>query len=434
MDRQSYLQELTGQIRTKRARQMVAEEIEDHIEDQKNAYIAEGMTEQEAEENAILEMGDPVEVGVQLDRIHRPKMEWKVFAGVLIMSMIGLALQMMIVSMLYPVGEADRGILIVLGVNRQIVGIGLGIVLMLVICYLDYSVLARAAFPAWIVLLVLIVLFSVSGYRMINGISRAAVLLSYLLIPVYAGVVYRFRGQGVKGLVKSGICLLPILMAVFKGASISSSLTIGVTGFVILNAAIYKKWFGEKRKKPFLILWGTVAGLAVVGLAALMLFQHILLAGYQEARWEAYMNQECWNFMQMLVAQTADELRIGNAPTMDIDSVMQFMRNDYLWTYVFHYLGTWKGIVLLVVFVTFMVVLFRMAVKQKNQLGYIVSIGCVSYLSIQALFYVQANLGNSPLGGNYMPFFSHGISTLLTTYFYMGLLLSIYRNSNVVRN
>ena len=32
------------------------------------------MTEKEAEAAAVMEMGDPVAVGVDMDRIHRPKM------------------------------------------------------------------------------------------------------------------------------------------------------------------------------------------------------------------------------------------------------------------------------------------------------------------------------------------------------------------------
>lgn len=75
LDRQEYLKSLTEQIRTKRARTMVAEEVEAHIEDQKQDFMAHGLGE-EAESMAVIEMGDPVEAGVKLDRVHRPKMDW----------------------------------------------------------------------------------------------------------------------------------------------------------------------------------------------------------------------------------------------------------------------------------------------------------------------------------------------------------------------
>ena len=53
LDRQEYLKSLTEQIRTKRARTMVAEEVEAHIEDQKQDFMAHGLGEEEAESMAV---------------------------------------------------------------------------------------------------------------------------------------------------------------------------------------------------------------------------------------------------------------------------------------------------------------------------------------------------------------------------------------------
>lgn len=78
MKKEEYLHIVTDQIRCKKARPDVKTELEAHIMDQMEDYRSEGMEEQEAMERAILEMGDPVEVGVELDRIHRPKMSWEI--------------------------------------------------------------------------------------------------------------------------------------------------------------------------------------------------------------------------------------------------------------------------------------------------------------------------------------------------------------------
>lgn len=98
LDRQEYLKSLTEQIRTKRARTMVAEEVEAHIEDQKQDFMAHGLGEEEAESMAVVEMGDPVEAGVKLDRVHRPKMEWTVLMAILVISIMGLILQAVVTS------------------------------------------------------------------------------------------------------------------------------------------------------------------------------------------------------------------------------------------------------------------------------------------------------------------------------------------------
>ena len=102
MDRNEYLEIVSAQIRCKRAIPYLKEELEDHIQDQKDAYIAEGLNSFEAEMRAVKEMGDPVETGVQLDQIHRPKPEWKLIIGTLLMSFIGIGIQLLITKCYVP--------------------------------------------------------------------------------------------------------------------------------------------------------------------------------------------------------------------------------------------------------------------------------------------------------------------------------------------
>ena len=72
-----YLDTAAAQIRWKRARTVVVRELETHLEDQRNEFQAEGHSPEEAERLAVEEMGDPVAVGTDLDRLHRPKSQWK---------------------------------------------------------------------------------------------------------------------------------------------------------------------------------------------------------------------------------------------------------------------------------------------------------------------------------------------------------------------
>lgn len=73
MELNSYLEQLEEQIRNRKAKAEVIEEIRNHIEDQAEFYEKEGMSAEEAIEQAVRQMGDPVEVGIEMDRIHRPK-------------------------------------------------------------------------------------------------------------------------------------------------------------------------------------------------------------------------------------------------------------------------------------------------------------------------------------------------------------------------
>ncbi|MCI9616325.1 MAG: hypothetical protein HFG93_14485, partial [Dorea sp.] len=64
--KEEYLKVLEEQIRCKKARSQVVEEIRGHMEEQEAFYLSEGLTQEEAEEETVKEMGDPVEAGAAL--------------------------------------------------------------------------------------------------------------------------------------------------------------------------------------------------------------------------------------------------------------------------------------------------------------------------------------------------------------------------------
>ena len=138
--KEEFIQLLADQIRCKRAREDVIREMEAHISDQAEAYEAEGMEPEEALAEAVEQMGDPVVVGVELDRIHRPRMDWKMTAMAVLLSLGGLAVQCATGNI--AVGSASFG--------RECLFMGIGFCLMLGICFLDYSLIGKYAKPLFI--------------------------------------------------------------------------------------------------------------------------------------------------------------------------------------------------------------------------------------------------------------------------------------------
>lgn len=438
MDRNTYLSILQEQIRTKRARPMVVKEMEDHIEDQKCALMAEGRTEAEAEEEAVREMGDPVEAGVALDRIHRPKMNWGVLAGILLISLAGFLLQAMIARTARPLSDGTGIWLLSVigdGMRKQAVTIVIGIFIMILICWLDYSVIGKYSVVLWILANVILVGSIVAG-PIVNGRPAHLIQASYLILPCYAGILYHFRGQGKNGLLKSGACLcIPLAILAYNFALVMIIL-IGFTAFVLLHVAIYKGWFGRERKKLYLYLWGAVFGLGLLCVfGRILLFDGSFLADYQLMRIDAWIHpgkyQE-YNYMAKVVAEAAQEVKTG--ASWVAGNMIDTIKNDYCWLFLCKYLGTWPGILLTLLVIVFWGFLLRTVRKQKNQLGYMVSLACVLFLGIETILYMAMNFSMVPFGGLYMPFLSNGNSYLLITYLYMGILLSVCRNKDVVRN
>ena len=83
-----YLETVRQQIRWKKAQLPVLEEINNHLIDQKNAFISEGLSEEEAADRAIAEMGDLFLSGKQLDRAHRPRPDWPLLVMTAVCSLL----------------------------------------------------------------------------------------------------------------------------------------------------------------------------------------------------------------------------------------------------------------------------------------------------------------------------------------------------------
>lgn len=75
-NRRAWLDEVVGQIRFVPDRKAVFEELTAHIQDRSDDLASRGYTREEAEARTLLAMGDPIEVGKQLDAVHKPWLGW----------------------------------------------------------------------------------------------------------------------------------------------------------------------------------------------------------------------------------------------------------------------------------------------------------------------------------------------------------------------
>ena len=131
---EEYIKLLLEQIRCKKAHPYIKEEIEGHIEEQIAENIRFGMSKEEAEKAAVEDMGSPVEVGISLDRIHKPQIAWGLILLMAVISIAGIILQIVI--------ETQTGVHEINSMNYAI-NVIKGFIIMLIVYRMDYSVIAR---------------------------------------------------------------------------------------------------------------------------------------------------------------------------------------------------------------------------------------------------------------------------------------------------
>ena len=88
MKEREYLKELGKKITDSSVRKEIVNEYEAHIEDCKAALMESGMTEVEAEEEAVRQMGNPQEAGEAMDKIYHKVFDSNMFLWMLALGCI----------------------------------------------------------------------------------------------------------------------------------------------------------------------------------------------------------------------------------------------------------------------------------------------------------------------------------------------------------
>ena len=211
---EEYLQTVLEQIRCKKAHELIRQEMEVHLKEQICDYMAEGMTRDEATEAAVKDMGDPVETGVELDRIHRPQMEWNMLLLVIGISIGGLLIRHFIGRECEPIGNYLW--------SSNLAETVMGLLLMLLIYKIDYTwigIYAKTIGTVFCVLILLVLLQArcvnrVGAYVNLGVFSFSTVLVLYLFVPIYGGILFQYRGTGKAGLLKAVLWLaIPVGLA-----------------------------------------------------------------------------------------------------------------------------------------------------------------------------------------------------------------------------
>lgn len=428
MEMREYLDVLKEQIRFEKARDMVEEEVKGHMEDQMEAYLAQGMSEAEAEAMAVRQMGDPVEAGVALDRIHRPRMDWRLVGLIALLSLAGL-----VVQYFWSAQNADFSVF-----WRQCVFIGLGLIVMAVVCLLDYSVVGTYAIPLWCGLSVLILfaaLFgqTVNGARYFINVGQFRLEIRnyiYLYVPIYAGILYRFRGGGYLALVKCGLFHTGAMLVSLMAVTLPVCLDVTVICLILTIAAIKKQWFRVTPKYAYGGLGVSV--LLVPGL--LMVFGLLRMAPYQIRRLQVILNPMRdpggAGYTPSVIREAFQNGVWLGSSDQTLEGWIGGLNTDYVLIQLISSYGYLAAALLLVVFAVFLFHIFHTITRQKNQLGLMIGMGCGLVFAFQVFHGVMLNLGIGFMTVG-IPFVSYGQSVAMVAYLFVGLLLGIYRYKDI---
>lgn len=439
---ETYLEKLLSQIRCKKARPYIAEEIRDHIECQIADNLSEGMSYEEAEKNAVTDMGDPVEVGISLDRIHKPKIAWKLLVIVGVLSLLGLLLQQ---SILRQPGYQDLEIGLQERYRYAAEGFGaavaIGFLLMCVIYFLDYTVIAKYSRFIGGAILILggLHIAGFGGFDYVNGIGnwigfgRLRVSVTSLMmfyVPIYGAILYKYRDGGILALCRAILWLILPVFITSRIPSLGVAVIIMVSMLIELTVAVWKGWFQLPVKKTLICLWMLFAVVPVLLLAGMYALH--MLEVYQEARIRSYLTASGdANYMTSMLHKFNENISFwGNSGNDVLEGLPEFNK-AYVFSYILNSYGKSAGIVVVVLLAALVVFMFGTSVRQKNELGTVMGFGCGMIILLNVLLNLAGIFGWIPLTTTFLPFLSVGRDNILLSYALAGIILSIYRYKDV---
>ena len=320
----------------------------------------------------------------------------------------------------------------------QITRLGVGFVLMICLALLPLGIWARFAWPAYAVVIVLLVMvdfFGVMGggaarWLKVGPIilqpSEPAKLAVTMALASYYQRMMPTNSQSPPLLVHGGALLIILVPAalVFKQPNLSTALALAASGaMIIFFAGIALRW---------------VAAAIGIGLLSVPAIYSFVLEPYQRERVDTLIAGitgeatnglgESYQIEQAKIAIGAGGFS-GRGYLQGIQSQQEYVpeqQTDFILTIIAEEFGFIGAVGLLAVFAFLFVWSFRVAARNKSWFGRLATIGATSTIAFFAIFNSAMVLGLLPVLGMPLPLISYGGTALITVMACFGLILSAH--------
>lgn len=406
----------TAQMRWKRARPVAAKELADHLSDQYEAFLDEGMDEEAAAQATAREMGDAVETGTQLDRAWRPRPDWVMLGIVLVVAAMGLTLQ----YLLRPHNDLEWYMFF----GKYVAGA----VCLLAAYFVDYTILGRHCwllYGAWVVVGLLLTQGPISMGKLYHLSCWV-----WFFPVLFAGILFRQRGKGTCGI---GICLLslPAMWVLAMAAPSMAALTVlTLVSCGMLAAAVWRGGFGRRSMGKLTLAVSPLLLMLLYFLFQIYAYEHIQerLAAALHPQRDAL--AEGW--LGAIIQYVMFGIRYPNCEKGGYEAFIRYEGATDLLFVSAKYCWGWAVVLLILAAAVLLLVWgFRIARRQTGLLARSVCMGVMVTFALQTLMYVLQNCGIILIAAYGLPLLSYGNLYLCQTMLLLGLMLSAQRSGQL---
>lgn len=447
MQIKEFLNTVCEQIKYKPIRNSISEELENHIEESKENYIQDGLKEKEAEEKAITQMGDAKEIGEKLNKIHKPKLDWKLLIILIVLLGFGFLVAFTRTCNIVTDGYNSMNFF-----ERYIISLIVGSILGICVYFIDYTKIMKYSNIFYIIATLFIVYSFLFGID-INGLPYIYISPSITLSPVVIAMplyIIAFVGflnsekQYKKNVtifnkninLKLAKIITLSIISIFIFVRIPSIVSAFILGLIYLIIGTVKLVQTKtNRKRNLLILWGIP-----IILGTILSLSVIIETPYIADRFVAVYNPEsqadCYGWIPL-----NRKIIINSAQTFgeadDTSNALEIFDEgtNYAFISILAHYGWVVGVVIVIAVLALSIELIINSIKIKEINGKLLIIGMSSMFILQSIFNILMNL-NLIIDANFnLPFVSYGRLNLIVNMMCLALVLSIYRRKDIlIRN
>lgn len=426
-----YIKTVCNQIRFKKAHNCLSDEIKNHIEDQYDTYIQNGLEEQSATIKAIEQMGDPVQVGEQLNSLYRPKPEWTLIFLTITLLLLGGFTSFLLSK--DPLASSQY-------LEKQILIMFIGIAVLIVTYFVDYTLIGRYSKIIYILLLLFLIYQILYGIR-VNGSNPVVYYIILLMVPAYSGIIFSMRNKGYLGIIYCGFYIvIPLLICV--ATTFSQLALFSFCCLATLTAAILKNFYPVKKSIALALIYIPTFLSSIV-----FIFINLSNSNYHYDRLIAAFNPNSdisgAGFQSFIIreiimnSQFIGTTQIPKSGYFVYDKPFAHLPqfdSDFILTYIIGKFGILFGSTILLLLFIIIARMFIVSLNQKSTLGFLISFSSSLVITTQIVNYVMANLGFMIFAPKYLPFFSKGSIGMLVNMIIVGLILSTFRNNGFIKD
>ncbi|MEB9413192.1 FtsW/RodA/SpoVE family cell cycle protein [Bacillus cereus] len=406
-----FLKEVTNHIKSKEAKDLVATELNFHLKQTKNMWMDKGLSEEVAEDKAVEQMGSPIKLGQELNKLHKPKVDW--FLLILLVAAMGLGFLPVLVF-----GYTNDVII------NKVIFVILGVVTAIGMMLLDYRKLERMGWLFYIIgVVVLLILYCFPNASMIGEslIQIGPIAIDCLMaVPFFFLAWVSFFNDSRLKIIHLVVLYLFSLYLFLIVSTLSSI-------FIYITMVFVMLWWSKLGKKTSLII--TIVPICLFVIKVSVSWS----SGYHLDRLLGYLNPESdaggAGFMYIRLKEV-----MSSAGWFGTYRDMKFIPapdTDFVFASLTYYYGYWLALILVFVLSLFVARLIVISYKINDRYGKLLLVGGLTLFVFQFIYNVGMILGLLPLAAISLPFISYGLTPTVFHALIMGIVLSVYRRKGI---